>query len=148
MQTGLLCVLAAPIQAITLLQVLQSYSELSSLSGYVNASANATALLANANNFTFFAASNAAIAKFATQNSNALAEDVLEATLQYALVKGGYPSLSFSDTPQFAASNLVNGTYANVTGGQAMELVLGSSGSLEVISGNKTISTAPATVSY
>ncbi|KAF8855939.1 FAS1 domain-containing protein [Acephala macrosclerotiorum] len=140
----ILCLLASPIQAITLLQVLRSYSDLSSLSGYVNASANATALLANANNFTFLAASNAAIAKFATQNSNALAEDVLEATLEYALLKGGYPSLSFSQTPQFAATNLVNGSYANVTGGQAMELVLGSSGSLEVISGNKTLSISPA----
>ncbi|KUJ12199.1 FAS1 domain-containing protein [Mollisia scopiformis] len=135
----LACVI--PSHAITLLQVLQSYSELTTLSSYVNASSNATALLANANNFTFLASSNAAIASFLSKNPNVLTADLLQATLEYSLLRGGYPTLSFSDTPQFVASNLVNSSYANVTGGQTVEL-LQSSGGAETLSGNKTISTS------
>ena len=132
--------------AITLLQVLQSYSELSTLYSYINGSSNLTSLVSNPNNFTFLAASNDAIESFIVQNPNTLTADLLEATLQYSLLKGGYPTLSFSNTPQFVASNLVNATYANVTGGQAVELSLDSSGTPQVVSGNRSISTSTSTV--
>jgi hypothetical protein len=71
---------------------------------------------------------------------------VLLATLQYSLLQGVYPSLSFSNTSQFVASNLVNSTYTNVTGGQTVELVLSSSGTPQVITGNKTVSTSTLAV--
>lgn len=144
-----LCLLAAliapgsAVTPITLLEVLKSYPELSTLNSHVNTSLNATGFLSSANNnFTFLAPSNDAISSLLSQNPNALTEDLLDATLQYSLLKGGFPALSFSNTSQFVASNLVNGSYANVTGGQAAELVLSSSGSPQVVTGNKSISTA------
>lgn len=141
-----LVAIATQVKAITLLQVLQSYPQLSSLSAYVNGSSNATALLANANNFTFLAPSNAAITTYATQNPNVLTKDFLLATLQYSLLQGGYPTLSFTDTPQFVPTGLVNASYANVTGGQRMEL-MSSSGAAEIFSGNKTLSSSASAVS-
>jgi hypothetical protein len=132
--------------AITLLEVLQSNSQLSSLNSLVNASPNVTALLASSNNFTFLAPSNDAIAAFNSQNPGVLNGSLL-ANVQYGLLKGGFPSLSFSNTPQFVPSNLVNASYANVTGGQTVELVLGSDGSPEIVTGNRSISTFISSVS-
>jgi hypothetical protein len=132
--------------AISLLEVLQTYPQLSSLSSLVNGSSTATALLASSNNFTFLAPSNDAISAFNSQNPGVLNPSLL-ANVQYGLLKGGFPTLSISKTPQFIASNLSNATYANVTGGQAVELVLSSDGTPEVLTGNKTISTSTSTVS-
>jgi uncharacterized surface protein with fasciclin (FAS1) repeats len=129
---------------ISLLGVLQSQPELSTLYGYVNASANATSLLNNANNFTFFAPSNTAIASLLASNPSALSPDLVDATLQYALVNGGFTSLSFTNVSQFVPTNLNNATYANVTGGQRLELVLDANGEPQTVSGNKSIS-HPAT---
>lgn len=134
------------ITPITLLQVLQSYPELSTLHSHVNASSNATSLLSSANNFTFLAPNNDAIDSFISQNPHALTEDLLEAILQYSLLRGGFPALSFSNTSRFVSSNLVNASYANVTGGQAAELVLSTSGTPQVVTGNKSISTSILTV--
>jgi hypothetical protein len=132
--------------AISLLEVLQTYPQLSSLSSLVNGSSNVTALLASSNNFTFLAPSNDAISAFNSQNPGTLNGSLL-ANVQYGLLKGGFPTLSISSTPQFIASNLSNATYANVTGGQVVELVLSSDGTPEVLTGNKTISTSTSTVS-
>ncbi|KAE9364556.1 FAS1 domain-containing protein [Stipitochalara longipes BDJ] len=128
--------------AITLLQVLQTYPQLSSLNVLVNSSANATALLANGNNFTFLAPSNDAISKFNSQNPGVLNSSQILPYIQYGLLKGGYPTLSITKAPQFIQSNLSDPTYANVTGGQAVELVVGSDGTPEFISGNGSISTS------
>ncbi|KAL3424180.1 Fasciclin-like arabinogalactan protein-like protein 7 [Phlyctema vagabunda] len=127
---------------ISLLGVLQSYPELSSLYSYVNASANSTGLLATANNFTFLAPSNAAIKSFINQNPDTLTPSLFDATVEYSLLQGGYPSLSFTDTPIFVPSYLANGSFTNVTGGQAVELVSGSDGVLETITGNRSVSTS------
>jgi hypothetical protein len=126
--------------SVNLLNVLQNTAELSTLYSYVNASSNLTHLLSNADDFTFLAASNDAIATFVKHNPNTLTQDVLLATLQYSLLQGVFPSLSFSNTSQFVSSNLISGTFTNVTGGQVVELGLGNSGDPQVISGNKTIS--------
>jgi len=132
--------------AITLLQVIQSYPELSILNTYINNSTNATGLLSNANNFTFLAPNNNAITSFITNNPNVLTEGLLEATVQYSLLRGGYPKLSFTNTPQFVTSNLVNASYTNVTAGQAVELVFNSNGGPQVVTGNKSVSTPSTTV--
>jgi hypothetical protein len=145
-----LLTLVTPGSCITLLGVLQSYPELSTLYSYVNsntnASTNATSLLSNANNFTFLAPSNTAIKNLLASNADALTPDLVNALLQYSLLNGGYPSLSFTNESQFVASNLNNASYANVTGGQAVELVLGADGEPNIVTGNKSISTAPGTV--
>jgi hypothetical protein len=143
-----LATLASHGWAITLLQVLQTYPQLSSLNTLVNSSANATALLANSNNFTFLAPSNNAISSFNSQNPGVLNGTQLLPNIQYGLLKGGYPSLSITSTPQFIQSNLSAPEYANVTGGQAVELVLGSDGTPEFISGNGSISKSTAAVSF
>lgn len=131
---------------ITLLGVLQSQPELSTLYSYVNASSNGSSLLGNANNFTFIAPSNNAIANLLARDPTALSKDVVDATLQYSLLNGGYPSLSFTNTSQFVATSLSNASYANVTGGQRVELLLGSNGEPQIVSGNKSISQSPSTV--
>ena len=133
--------------AVSLLEVLQSYPQLSSLYTLVNSSSNATALLANANNFTFLAPSNDAISKFNAQNAGVLNGTQLVSNIQYGLLKGVYPALSISSTPEFVQSSLSDSTYANVTGGQAVELVLGSDGAPEAITGNRSISTSSGSVS-
>jgi hypothetical protein len=132
--------------SITLLGVLQSYTELSDLYRFVNASSTATGLLASADNFTFFAPNNDAIQTLIAENSSALADGSFEATLQYSLLKGGFPTLSFSNGAQFVASNLMNSIFANVTDGQAVELVLGDNGRPQAITGNKSVSTSLSTV--
>jgi hypothetical protein len=43
--------------------------------------------------------------------------------LNYHIVKGIFPSGTFSTTPVFAPTMLNDSTYANVTGGQRVELV-------------------------
>lgn len=133
--------------AITLLQVLQTYPDLSSLFNYVNASSNATSLLASANNFTFLAPSNTAISDFVKANGNSsLNADFLQANLQYGMLKGGYPSLSFTNESLFVKTGLSNGSYANVTGGQVVELRAAENGDPEVVSGDKKISSSTSAV--
>lgn len=132
---------ATHVYSISLLGVLQSYPELSVLESYLKNAPNLNNLLTNANNFTFLAPNNDAVGRFISQSPNGtLTEDVLEALVQYSLLKGGFPTLSFSDTPQFVASNLTNVTYANVTAGQTVELVSSASGEPQVVTGNKNVS--------
>jgi len=131
---------------ITLLGVLQSQPDLSTFYSYVNASTNGSSLLGNANNFTLIAPSNNAIAALLASDPTALSKDVIDATLQYSLLDGGYPSLSFTNSSQFVTTNLNNATYANVTGGQRIELLLGPDGVPQVVSGNNSISRSPSTV--
>lgn len=139
-------ILVSQATAITPLQAIASYPQLSTLQTYITASSNFSSLLTNANNFTFFAPNNDAWAAFANQNGNITNSALLEATLNYSLLLGGYPALSFSNTSQFVPTNLVNGTYTNVTGGQRVELLLGSDGTPQVLTSNKTISASTSTV--
>lgn len=142
-----LAILASHGWATTLLEVLQTYPQLSALNTLVNSSANATALLANSNNFTFLAPSNTAISNFNSQNPGVLNSTLLLPTIQYGLLKGGYPTLSITNTPQFIQSNLSGPAYANVTGGQVVELVTAIDGTPVFISGNRSISRSAAAVS-
>jgi hypothetical protein len=132
----------------TLLEVLQTTPSLSILYNSINAStSNITDLLANANNFTFLAPSNDAIKNFVDSTSNNLTGDLLNATVHYSLLQGGFPSLSFTNISQFVQSNLLNSSYANVSAGQAVELLSSSNGEPQVLSGNKSISTIKTAVS-
>jgi hypothetical protein len=142
-----LAILASHGWAITLLEVLQTYPQLSALNTLVNSNASATALLANSQNFTFLAPSNTAISNFNSQFPGLLNSSLLLPTIQYGLLKGIYPTLSITHTPQFIQSNLSGTAYANVTGGQVVELVTASDGTAEFISGNGTISKNAAGVS-
>jgi hypothetical protein len=87
------------------------------------------------------------LSKHGFQNKHQiLAEDQIEALLTYHLVHGVFPSVTFSDQPQFSRTFLNNVTYTNVTGGQRAELSTGSSGNPEIVSGNKSVSGISTTV--
>lgn len=129
-----------------LLETLSNTPELSLVSGYIK-SLNLTSYYVAVENFTFLAPSNDAITAYAQTYGTAVPmKDAIMALLQYSLLQGIYPSLSFTEKPQFVQSYLVNTSYANVTGGQRVELSLSSAGSPQVITGNKTISVSSATV--
>ena len=131
-----------------LLSVLQTHLELSTFNYYVNASTNLTNLLSTANNFTLLAPSNTAFENwFSSQGNPSLSDDVIESTLMYHLLHGGFPTTSILDEPQFVASHLTNATYSNVTDGQRVELVTGSGGQPQFISDNKTVTTIVSPVS-
>lgn len=131
-------------QALSLIEVLASTPELSTLYERVNSSTVINPLLAAADDFTFFAPSNTAIATFLKSQLNATSDAAFQALIQYSLVKGGFARVSFTEEPQFVKSNLVDAKYANVTGGQALELVE-RGGQAVVISGNQTSCTLSKT---
>lgn len=129
-----------------LLDVLASTSELSTVLEYINYF-NLTSYFIAAENFTFLAPSNDAIVAYGNAKGTTIsAERGIMALLQYSLLQGIYPSLSFTNESQFVPSYLLNSTYANVTGGQRVELSLNSNGLPQVISGNKTVSVSQSTV--
>jgi uncharacterized surface protein with fasciclin (FAS1) repeats len=143
----LICGFVSRAQSQALLSVLQNNLELSTFTAYVNKSQILTNLLSTADNVTLFAPSNAAFSAWAPNQPPNLGKDQVEALLTYHLVHGTFPSLSITEEPQFQESFLNNITYANVTGGQRVELVSGSSGP-EVVSGNRTLSRITTTVSF
>ena len=122
------------------LSVLQTHPELSQFSSYINASTNFASVVSSANNFTLLAPSNAAFdAWLSTHGIPSLPEDVVEATLMYHLLNGGFPTTSFADEAQFVSSYLTNTSYSNVTGGQRVELVTGLESQPLLMSNNKTV---------
>jgi hypothetical protein len=129
-----------------LLSVLQNHFELSTFNSYVNGSQKLTNLLSSADNVTLLAPSNTAFKAWLPNQAPNLAEDQIEALLTYPLVHGVFPSVAFSSQPQFSKTFLNNITYANVTGGQRAELLTGSSGNPEIVSGNKIVSGISTTV--
>ncbi|KAG0651787.1 Fasciclin arabinogalactan [Hyphodiscus hymeniophilus] len=129
----------------SIIPTLASYPDLSTLYSYINGSTKLFNLLNTAENFTFLAPTNDAIAQWIVSNgNNTPAADVIEAQLSYHLLNGSWPTVDFTAAPQFAATDLTNSTYNNVTifpGGQRVELVAGPGGDPEIISSNKTATT-------
>jgi uncharacterized surface protein with fasciclin (FAS1) repeats len=133
--------------ALSLLELLQGTPELSTLYARINASTNLTNFLATSSDFTLLAPSNAAFANLPVGTGN-LTDDQFTAMLQYSLLRGGFPKLSLTTANQFVPSNLENANYANVTGGQVVGLSLDDRGSIQVMSGNKSLTTSTQTVSF
>jgi len=124
-----------------LIEVLQQVENLSLLNSHIANSTTLTNLLTRADNFTFLAPSNAAFNKWLGQEGSLLTEPEIEETLMYHILRGGFPTVRITATPQFAASNLPNGNLANVTGGQVVEAVADANGTPQFLSANKTITT-------
>ncbi|KAH8665208.1 hypothetical protein BGZ60DRAFT_432449 [Tricladium varicosporioides] len=103
----------------TILNLDNNFPELSQLAALIRASPHLTALLRNANNFTFLAPSNDAIYKWRSQVNPT--QDFIEATLSYHLITVNVPSLLLGTEPTFLPTNLVNASYTNVTGGQRVD---------------------------
>jgi uncharacterized surface protein with fasciclin (FAS1) repeats len=129
-----------------LLSVLQNHFELSTFNQFVNNSESLTNLLSSADNVTLFAPSNTAFEAWIPNQSPNLAKDQIEALLMYHLVHGVFPSIEFLNQPQFPKTFLTNTSYANVTGGQRVEIVSSSTGNPEIVSGNKAVSYISTTV--
>jgi uncharacterized surface protein with fasciclin (FAS1) repeats len=148
MKSLVLLALASQTAGQALLSVLQTKpGVLDTLKSYINSSTTLTKLLTSANNFTFLAPSNSAFQSWiATRGSVALSQNEVEATLTYHLLHGGFPTVSFSTTPEFVNSNLTNANFANVTQGQAVELIAASTGA-QFISGNKSVTSILTDVS-
>jgi len=123
--------------ALSLLEVLATEPDLSTLFSRVNGSKVLAPLLRDANEYTLFAPSNNAIDTFLKAQPNATSEAAFEALIQYSLIKNAFTAVAFTETPQFAKSNLLDAKYSNVTGGQVVELVV-RDGQPQVVSGNST----------
>ncbi|KAE9362913.1 FAS1 domain-containing protein, partial [Stipitochalara longipes BDJ] len=97
---------------------LSAHSELSSLSSLVNSLPHLVQQFNAADNFTFLAPTNTAISSWLSINRT---QDYIQASLQYHLLNGTYPSASIPNTPIFIPSALTNVSYCNVTGGQRVK---------------------------
>lgn len=131
---------------LTLLDALAKYPELSTISNRVKAAPVLSSLLGGADGFTFFAPTNAAIETLLRGQFNATADATFQAIIQYSLIKGAFPSVSFTNESLFIPTNLADAKYSNVTKGQVVELVK-NDGKAQVISGNRTVSNLITAVS-
>ena len=123
----------------SLLDTIQSTSQLSTLNTWINKSTTLYNLFNSANAFTFLAPNNDALTSWTASQGN-VSLDVMEATLSYHLLQGSYPMVNFKDTAQFAPSYLTNANYSNVTispSGQRVEYILEGSNP-QFLSNNKT----------
>jgi len=133
----------------SLITTLQSKAELSTLNSFINGSSKLQSLFSTASDYTFLAPSNDALRSWMSARSTPPAQDEIEAILAYHLVNGSFPTVSFTNKPQFAPTYLTNSSYSNVTispAGQRVQLLLGSGGQPEIISSNQTISTVQTKV--
>ncbi|KAM5361057.1 hypothetical protein ACJA88_014603 [Fusarium oxysporum] len=102
-------------------------STLSELNGLLRAQPSLLRDLGRVRNVTILAPSNDAIEEFL--NDTAVARLVesdpsaIAAILQYHVLNGTYYARNLTDTPAFVPTLLNNATYANVTGGQRVEVV-------------------------
>ncbi|KAI2478230.1 beta-ig-h3 fasciclin [Pyrenophora tritici-repentis] len=97
-------------------------SELSTLAGLVPASILTT--LSSLQNITLLAPSNAAFAKVNNATLGALTANpgLLSALLTYHVLNGTFASTAITEDSVFVPTLLTNTSYANVTGGQRVEV--------------------------
>ena len=104
----------------TLTEVLAQYPQLSQLMALItNSTTLSTRILDQATNFTLLAPTNTAISTWLSTN---VSQASVEAVLLYHLLDGPYPIASISNSSVAIPTALTNQTYANVTGGQRVEL--------------------------
>lgn len=126
----------------SLMQILKTKSELTTLLRYVNSSSSMTSLLSSLDNFSLLAPSNAAFRTFdASRNGSPLNANELEEFLRYHILVGNHTINSWSSRPQFVPTYLTGTKNANVSGGEVVELALNGQRNAQIISFNKSIST-------
>ena len=104
----------------TLPEIFAKYSQLSKLAALItNSTTLSTRFLDQATNFTLLAPTDTAISTWLSTN---VSQADMEAVLLYHLLDGRHPMASISNTPMFIPSALTNQTFANVTGGQRVEV--------------------------
>ena len=104
---------------------LASTPELSQLTTLLSSNQQLVQALGRAQNITILAPSNEALAKLnASGAASALLDPaVVQATLQYHVLNGTYPSSAITETPAFVPTLLENRVFENVTGGQVVEVL-------------------------
>ncbi|KAK5035403.1 hypothetical protein LTS07_002840 [Exophiala sideris] len=103
-----------------IITILNQQTGISTFIGYLQQFPDLIDLL---NNGTFSVPNDEAISTFTSANQD-VTEDELLALLQYHCVNGTHPSATFGLQPLFAPTLLSNTSYANVTGGQVVEITM------------------------
>ena len=121
-----------------LTSVLADNQNLSALVTLLEASPDIANALGGAQNITLLAPSNDAISALNSSGilSSGGQEGLIQALLNYHVLIGVFNSSSITETPAFPATLLNDTAYANVTGGQVVE-VRAEDGGVEAISGFK-----------
>lgn len=121
-----------------LTSVLAGNQNLSALVTLLEASPDIANALGGAQNITLLAPSNDAISALNSSGilSSGGQEGLIQALLNYHVLIGVFNSSSITETPAFPATLLNDTAYANVTGGQVVE-VRAEDGGVEAISGFK-----------
>lgn len=122
-----------------LLDTIKDIKELNTLNSIIGTSKSLTTLLTSAKDFTFLAPSDDALEKWFAKGDGNNAALLEEKLLRYHLLQGRITTEEFTDIPKFEHSFMNNTKFANVTGGQVVELVK-RNGEPIIISGNNTIS--------
>ena len=132
-----------------LTSVLAGNQNLSALVTLLEASPDVANALGGAQNITLLAPSNDAISALNSSGilSSGSEEGLIQALLNYHVLVGVFNSSSITETPAFPATLLNDTAYANVTGGQVVEVRAEDDG-VEVITGFKNSVNVTEAVSW
>ena len=132
-----------------LTSVLAGNQNLSALVTLLEASPDVANALGGAQNITLLAPSNDAISALNSSGilSSGSEQGLIQALLNYHVLVGVFNSSSITETPAFPATLLNDTAYANVTGGQVVEVRAEDDG-VEVISGFKNSVNVTEAVSW
>jgi uncharacterized surface protein with fasciclin (FAS1) repeats len=135
-------------QSMNITAAVTSSPDLSQLAGVLGQQPELMTALASASNITVLAPSNQAFdALMSSDMASALGDPaVVAALLQYHVLNGTYLAANFTETPAFIPTLLTDEMYANVTGGQVVE-VIGMGGKVAIYSGSLAKSTVSEGVS-
>ena len=111
-------------EAGNLTTVLAGNENLSGLVSLLSSSPDIVSALSGAQNITLLAPSNDALSALNSSGllSSSSQEGLIQALLTYHVLVGVFNSSSITETPAFPATLLNNTAFANVTGGQVVEV--------------------------
>lgn len=121
-----------------LLNVLSKFPQLSRLSTEVAKSSNLSVQFNAADNFTLLAPTDTAISTWLSSFATNVSPSYIEAVLSYHLLHGRYATASITNSHLNIRSWLTDEQYANVTGGQRVEV--SNADRIEIKSGAKSAS--------
>lgn len=105
--------------------------------------------MSNASNITILAPDNNALNTFLNnsqvQDMVMMDPGLVQAVLQYHVLNGTYYADNITGTPSFVPTLLDNSTYANVTGGQVVEVV-SDDGNVNIYSASREMSSVTQAV--
>lgn len=142
--------LATAASAQSLTDVLGGMSDLSNLTTFLGLYPDIASTIGGMTNVTLLAPSNQAFTTALNSSTgaaiNASNTDVINALLSYHVLNGTYAN--FTTRPQFIQTGLMPGMYANVTGGQYVEVIGRNVSMNATMSSNSTNSTTRYGTAY